>query len=114
MKAEFYHTLHIDYQDAMHRFFNNESLFLDMLKLFPGDPTFNELEKALSDNDVEAAFMAAHTLKSVSANLSLKRLYELNFPLVEDLRSGDLKAAQKRFPELKKEYHLIINGIHQI
>ena len=114
MSTIIFQTLHIDRQDAMRRFLNNEKLYLDMLKLFPVDPSFHQLEKALDTGDVKEAFFAAHTLKGTAANLSLKGLCDINYPLVEDLRAGNLEAAKKRFPELKKEYQLIIDGIQQI
>ena len=114
MKDAFYDQLHINKKDAMKRFFNNEPLYLDMLKLFQDDPSFSQLEEALAAGDIQNAFMAAHTLKGVAANLSLSKLFELDFALVEDLRSGAFDAAQKRFPEVKKEYQIIIDGILHI
>jgi len=111
MKQDFYDSLHIDFKDACHRFLDNEDLFLQMLKMFPDDPSFSQLKQAIDDNDVEAAFYAAHTLKGVCGNYSMTRLYALNFPLVEELRHGDMSHAKSRLSLMEDEYNLIVNAI---
>lgn len=98
----------VDVDDALGRFMGNEELMLRFLLYFPQDPSFPQLKEALDRNDAEAAFEAAHALKGVAGNLSLKGLYQSVSALVEDLRSDDLAAAAGRMPQLEVRYQEMI------
>ena len=56
---------------------------------FREDMSFQELEKALNDKQVEIAFRAAHTLKGVCMNLGFDHLYKPSFEITECLRAGN-------------------------
>ena len=91
----------IDVSDALERFMGNEALMLTFLLRFPEDENVSLLRQAMDHGDAVRAFEAAHTLKGVAGNLSMKALFEQVSLLVEDLRSGDLPAAQCRMPALE-------------
>ena len=78
----------IDVDDALGRFLQNEALMMKFLGRFPADTSFPGCREAMARGDAAQAFEAAHTLKGVAGNLSLKRLYEALTPMVEELRAG--------------------------
>lgn len=94
----------IDVDDALGRFLQNEALMMKFLGRFPADTSFSRLQEAMERGDAAQAFEAAHTLKGVTGNLSLKRLYQVLIPMVEELRAGDLAAASARMEEAELWY----------
>lgn len=77
-----------DMDGAMNRLVNDEELYATCFGYFMDDPAFAALGAALDSEDYAAAFEAAHSLKGVSGNLGLTRLYQLCGGLVEPLRHG--------------------------
>ena len=59
---ECYDALGGNYEDTVRRLYN-EKLVEKFLFKFEEDPSFENLKKALEEEDLEAAFRAAHTLK---------------------------------------------------
>lgn len=74
-------------EDGLRRCMNNESFYLRLVKMLPGDPNFQKLGQAISDGDLEAAFYAAHALKGSTGNLALTPLYEPVVEITELLRT---------------------------
>lgn len=97
--------------DALARFMNNEMLLLRFLTRFDQDPSFAALEQALADGRTDDAFLAAHTLKGVTGNLSMQPLYRLTCAMVEDLRAGALEAARQKLPALQAQYRLTLTAL---
>ena len=60
-----------DTADGLRRCMNNESFYLRLVKMIPGDPNFQKLYDAVACGDLETAFAAAHALKGSTGNLSL-------------------------------------------
>ena len=104
----------VDVDEVLDRFMGNEALMLKFLLRFPADENFSKLRQAMARHDAAGAFEAAHTLKGVTGNLSLKALYQLLIPLVEDLPRGDLAAAAGRMPELEAQYAQISAALGQL
>lgn len=94
----------MDVEDALARFMGNEALMLKFLLRFPQDTGFSQLKTALEEGNVKEAFEAAHTLKGVTGNLSLSGLFQPLSTLVEDLRQGNLAAANSRIKDLEVQY----------
>lgn len=67
---ECYIKMGANYQDVIKRLPSVSMIEKFALK-FREDMSFQELEKALNDKQVEIAFRAAHTLKGVCMNLAL-------------------------------------------
>lgn len=94
----------VDIDGGLERFMDNEALFLKCLRRFPADTSFQQLEDALLAGDLQAAFVAAHTLKGVSGNLSLDAVFQASLPVVEALRCGSQKDAEAAMPALRDIY----------
>ena len=82
--------LGVDTESALARFMNNGALYEKFLRRFVQDQNYAALTEAVREGRVQDAFAAAHTLKGVSANLSLTRLMESVSEVVEALRSYGL------------------------
>ena len=67
----------IDVDSVLDRFMGNEGILTRFLKKFLDDANYEKLKDAVEKGDAEAALTASHTLKGVSGNLSMNRLYEL-------------------------------------
>ena len=76
-----------DTQEGLKRCMNNESFYLRMVKMIPGDPNFQKLYDAIEAGDLTAAFEAAHAVKGASGNLSLTPIYAPVQEITELLRS---------------------------
>lgn len=93
-----------DVPSALERFIDDKELYVDCLKAFEEDENFGLLEENLAKQDYKAAFDNAHTLKGVSANLSLTPLLQKLSDVVEDLR-GDLKdTIDIHMTDMREEY----------
>lgn len=104
----------IDVDDALGRFLQNEALMMKFLGRFPADTSFSRLQEAMAHGDTAQAFEAAHTLKGVAGNLSLKGLFEAVCPLVESLRAGELAAAQAQLGEAAAWHRRTVEAIEAI
>lgn len=82
---ECYMALGGNYQEVAKRL-PSESLVRRFITKFPDDKSFAELSQAMAEGDRASAFRAAHTLKGVSANLSLDQLLRSVVVLTELLR----------------------------
>lgn len=78
-----------DIEEAMPRFLNQRDFYIQYLGRFVEDLSFEELEKALEEENYEGAFRAAHKLKGVSGTLGLTPVYEEAAFLSDLLRSGE-------------------------
>ena len=63
-------------EDALARMANRKPLYARLLGNFLADPRENELIAAIEGRDLDAAVMAAHTVKGMASNLSLTRLHK--------------------------------------
>lgn len=81
---------------------------------FLDDNSFSALCIALEEGDRGKAFRAAHTLKGVSGNLSLNRLFFSASQLAELLRSEAEVIpvdVNPLFEEVKQDYQLTVSAI---
>lgn len=104
----------IDVDEAMARFVQNEALMMKFLLRFPQDRNFGLLKQAMENRDAAAGFTAAHTLKGVAGNLSMKELFALSSAVSEDLRGGDLDGALEKMPALEKQYQQILQTLETL
>ena len=94
-----------DVDGALGRFIDDEELYVQCLKLFATDENFTLLEQSLSRHSPEA-FIYAHTLKGVSANMGLTPLYAALCEVVELLRHG-------KFEGLDEAYARLLESLNQ-
>ena len=101
----------IDVDDALARLMQNEGLLMRLLRAFLQDANFAQLQEALAKGDVSSAFAAAHTLKGVAGNLSLRDLFARVSEVVECLRGGDLGAAAEKMPAVEAAYRAVVDAL---
>ena len=95
---------------------SSASLVKKFIAKFPDDESFSQLELAVQAGQCERAFRAAHTLKGVSANLGLTRLFSSVSQLTELLRAqaGPMPAdAGPLFQTVKQDYELTVGAIRE-
>ena len=97
---EIFEVYGADYNSTMARFMGNEAMYLKFLDMLFKDDNLEKLGTALEQQDYEAAFAAAHTLKGVVGNMGLTPLFNAVCAIVESLR--------KR--EVPEDY----NGLYQV
>lgn len=104
---DFYEQINGNFDDVMARM-PMERLIMKYLLKFYDDPTFLDLQQALDQENLEAAFRASHTLKGICSNLGLTALQEKSDVLTECLRKqDDREKAQRLFLDVKDEYHKV-------
>lgn len=101
----------IDVDDALARLMQNEGLLMRLLRAFLQDANFAQLQEALAKGDVSSAFAAAHTLKGVAGNLSMKDLFARVSEVVECLRGGDIGAAAEKMPAVEASYRKVADAL---
>ena len=107
---EAYEKIGANYDDACARLMGDEMLARFALK-FLDDESMDKLEAAMAAGDAESAFMAAHTLKGVAGNLSMKDLFARVSEVVECLRGGDIGAAAEKMPAVEASYRKVADAL---
>ena len=110
---ECYQQLGGDFAEVEKRL-SSGNLVKRFITKFLDDGSFSELCIAMDQRDRNKAFRAAHTLKGVSASLSLSKLLFSTSRLAELLRDGTdtiPKEAYLVFEELKRDYELTVSAI---
>lgn len=72
--------------EGLRRCMNNEAFYLKMVDKAVQNDCFEKLEGAIKENNLDAAFDAAHALKGVLANLALSPIRDPICEIVEFLR----------------------------
>ena len=108
---QFFNSVGSNSNDIIGRLGGNEALVRRFLAKFPSDGSFDNLKSALGAGDTKAAFLAAHTLKGLCANLGLNSLYEKASCITEHLRGEDIESAKADFPALEAEYKRVIDSL---
>ena len=104
----------IDVDEMLGRFMGNEGMAMKFLLRFPQDPSFQKLREALNRGDGEEAYTAAHTLKGVAGNLSMKLLLEQAAVVTDCLRERDLSAARAGMPLLEERYRRVVSFLNDL
>ena len=63
-----------------------EAFYIKLVNMSLNEPSFDKLQAAIQDNDLTAAFEAAHALKGVLGNLSLTPMFDVCSEMTELLR----------------------------
>ena len=82
---------------------NNEQFYLKMVNMMIKDNQVDRLKQAIADNDLNAAFEAAHALKGVSANLGLTPIRKPVSEMTELLRSRTEMDYSEYVEEIEKQ-----------
>lgn len=111
---ECYEAMQGDYNDVMNRLPREESV-KKFLGKFLGAQDYNNLMTALEAKDWEAAFRASHTMKGVTANLSISKLSASVAELCETMRGGAPKEDITGLIEtVKDDYAVTVAAIHKL
>lgn len=101
-REEFFEELRaagVDVDDAIARFAGNTDLFVKFICRFPENLDFNAMRSAMAADDEETFHRQMHTLKGVSGNLGVMKVYNAVEELLVELRANKLKNV-----EMLKEY----------
>ena len=109
---ECYKKMGANYQDVIKRLPSVSMIEKFALK-FREDTSFQELETALNEKQVDLAFRAAHTLKGVCMNLGFDHLYKPSFEITESLRVSNLDLALQQFDAVKEQYSKTIAALNE-
>ena len=99
--------------EGIRRFGGNAEKYEQLLARFQEDGHFEAMCEAIARGDAGAAFAAAHALKGVTGNLSMNRLYQDLFPLVEALRAGSLADAEALLAPARQDYAELAAALNQ-
>jgi len=105
-------TVYIDFADGVKRVMNNSKLYVRFLTKFKNETKLDELEAAITANDMERARNAAHTLKGVAANLSLMELYKQSLALETQIKGGS--ADSTHFDTVKTAFVKTLQEIDRV
>lgn len=76
-----------DVDQGLGRCMNNEAFYLRLVPMAVNDAGFDRIQTAVAENDLDAAFEAAHALKGVLGNMALTPLYDPICEITELLRA---------------------------
>ena len=103
---------YINLDDALSRIGGNMSLYKKLLGRFLEGNHFEELEKVLAGGSVDDALRQAHSLKGVSANLSLVKINSYSVQLEQLLKdNADYSSCLEELKEVFRITTEMISGI---
>jgi len=99
-------------EEGLNRVMGNKKLYVRLLTKFRDETKLVPLLEALEANDLETAKVQAHTLKGVSANLSLQELYLRTQELEAQIKEGTVDPNQVgKVGEVFSETRELINKV---
>lgn len=107
-----------DVEATLKRFMGNEALYMKFIMKFLDDKNFAGIKENLEKKDYEAAYVSAHTLKGVTANLGLDPVYKV-VSQVSDMLKGkspeeiDLEKLEVLRGQLEEEYSRFIRILEE-
>lgn len=110
---DFYQTVGGNLSEVMSRL-PSEALILRFLKMYPQDTSYTDLVKAFEEQNVKNAFLAAHTLKGVAANLGLGDLQKTASAFTESVRNSDHFGDPVLFESVKKAQENVLAQLSQL
>lgn len=110
---EFFAVVGGNYKETIDRMMG-EAMLRRFIMKFPTDPSFANLEQALSEGSREEAFRAAHTIKGLCLNLGFGKLYQSSQELTEALRSDMPANAAELFAAVKADYTVTMDAIESL
>ena len=87
-------VVYIDFNEGVKRVMNNAKLYTKLLTKFKTDTNINDLSSSLAAGDLEKAQVQAHTIKGVSANLSLTELFKQVLELETQIKAKSVNPNQ--------------------
>ena len=103
---------YIDQTAGVSRIGGNLALYKRLLGRFVEGNHYEELERAILNGDMENAALLAHSLKGVSANLSLVKISSITVELEQLLKNNADHSLC--LDELKQAYSITLEQISEI
>ncbi len=94
----------VDMDGLLKRLMGNAALVRMFIGKFIQDKTFEDLQQAFAQQDMQKAEMASHTLKGMCGNLSLTLLFELFTKQVNLIRSHEYAKAEAMMGTITAAY----------
>ncbi len=110
---EFYNSIDGNYEEVKERLVLDRIIEKNLIK-FLDDKSLEKARIALEEKDLDAAFVAAHTLKGISGTLGFPALFEKASKLSENLKSGNGQDAQKIMKEIEFEHSKVVELIEKL
>lgn len=80
---------------ALNRFMGNEELYLSFLARLPGQLRFEEILRALGEEDEEGFYLRVHDLKGLAGNLGLTPIHDCTQAILVEFRSSGFQHRNK-------------------
>ncbi|MEA5003990.1 MAG: Hpt domain-containing protein [Christensenella sp.] len=109
--VEKYDGKEIDFKNSLARMCGNEQLYCKFLRKFIDDSTYSDFCAAYAQKDTEQMLHCAHTLKGLSGNLGLNKVYEHSAYIVQKLRKEEIDIDPQ---PLSEAYNEVIEIIKQL
>lgn len=100
-----------DVDGAMRRLSGDDVLYISLLDAFVEDDTMKELEAAVSGEQWDKAFTAAHALKGLAGNMGFIPLFHETGELVMLIRTGKTREIDTALKEVRRCYNDIVSVI---
>jgi len=101
----------VDIADGIERSNDNEALYIKLLKKFNNDKNYGRFMECMEKGEYGGAAVYIHTLKGLSANLGMKKLYECCRRADEEFKEG---RAATNTVEISENYLKIVALINEI
>lgn len=111
---EIYNLMGENYDEVIGRIGKEERLHKYLLK-FLENTEFDNLEEAVKNNDIQAAFSYAHTLKGLCLNFGFGKLYSASAVFCDNIRDNIVRnPIEPLFDNLKEEYEKVLSSIREL
>lgn len=104
----------IDVDGTLSRFMGRVEMFEKFIFRFLEDKNYSVLCDEIENANVKEAFVAAHTLKGVCANIGLNPLNLAASEITELLRAEKLEEAKEYLPNVKAAYDKMVDVINSV
>ncbi len=96
----------LDFDSALERTGGDKDFLYELIDMYMEDfmPKYDELKKAIKEEDFTAIQETGHYLKGSAANLSLSFLKDAALQMELAGEEKDIKKAQETLDDLKKEF----------
>ncbi|MDR0487463.1 MAG: Hpt domain-containing protein [Treponema sp.] len=104
--------VYINFEEGVRRVMNNVKLYVKLLAKFKADTNLDELAVSLAEGDMTKAQGQAHTIKGISANLSLAELFKQILELENQIKANSVNSGQ--FEKVKTVYAATVREVDKV
>jgi HPt (histidine-containing phosphotransfer) domain-containing protein len=104
--------VYVNFDEGVKRVMNNTKLYVKLLTKFKADTNIVELAASLAAGDMEKAQGQAHTIKGISANLSLSELLNQILELENQIKAKSVAPGQ--YETVKTTYDATVQEVDKV